>query len=197
MDIPGEDDYRPSLVAERRDDLIMISGCSGGGKSSLLDALSRAGQRVWPEPGRQVVKEQMAIGGDALPWLDLGKFVDLTISRSMNFMISAAAVPGQSFFDRGIIDQISGLEHAGLPVPDHFMRAAELFRYRPQVFIVPPWREVYRNDSERQHGFDDAVSANEALVAAWKRFGYQTVIIPRASVGERARFVLDHIHNAS
>lgn len=43
---------------------IVLSGCSGGGKSSLLTELGRRGHTVVPEAGRQVVREQMLIGVD-------------------------------------------------------------------------------------------------------------------------------------
>ena len=47
---------------------VIISGCSGGGKSTLLsEKLVRRGYFVVLEPGRQIVKEQHAIDGEGLP----------------------------------------------------------------------------------------------------------------------------------
>ncbi len=40
--------------------LVAVSGCSGGGKSALLAEMAARGYRVFPEPGRQVVKEGWA-----------------------------------------------------------------------------------------------------------------------------------------
>ena len=57
---PIEDDYQPRLIAEKTDRLVVLSGCSGGGKSSLLTELGRRGFGAFEEPGRQVVKEQIA-----------------------------------------------------------------------------------------------------------------------------------------
>ena len=48
--------------------LVVVSGCSGGGKSTLLAEMARRGYLVFPEPGRQIVKEELFIGGDGLPW---------------------------------------------------------------------------------------------------------------------------------
>ncbi len=103
-----EDSYDPSLVVPAADQLVIISGCSGGGKSTLLAELACQGHAVREEAGRQVVKEQIFIGGNALPWADAGKFVELTISRTMHNMISAARTGRLTFFDRGIIDQVVG-----------------------------------------------------------------------------------------
>jgi hypothetical protein len=41
------------------DRLVVVSGCSGGGKSTLLVEMMRRGYQVYPEPGRQIVKEQL------------------------------------------------------------------------------------------------------------------------------------------
>jgi predicted ATPase len=46
---------------------VVLSGCSGGGKSTLLIELGRRGYATEEEPGRRVVKEEMLGGGLALP----------------------------------------------------------------------------------------------------------------------------------
>lgn len=46
---------------------VIISGCSGGGKSTLLDELKQRGYPVVPEAGRRIVQEEMQAGGQALP----------------------------------------------------------------------------------------------------------------------------------
>ena len=78
-----EQEYQPQIVAQKRDKFVVLSGCSGGGKSSLLAELGRRGFAIYEEPGRQVVKEQLLIGGDALPWDNIDLFLELTISRSI------------------------------------------------------------------------------------------------------------------
>jgi len=62
-----EDGYRPSSVTDGPCRAVVITGCSGGGKSTLLAELGRRGHRVFPEAGRQIVREQDWIGGDARP----------------------------------------------------------------------------------------------------------------------------------
>ena len=54
----------------QRTGLFVISGCSSGGKSSLLAELARRGFATAEEPGRRVVREELASGGDALPWIN-------------------------------------------------------------------------------------------------------------------------------
>lgn len=189
----NEDDYQPGSVAHACDRLVVLSGCSGGGKSALLTAIGAHGHAIYAEPGRQVVKEQNLIGGDALPSRNIEQFAALTISRSMHHMTLGAQNSGLSFFDRGIIDQISGMAHTGLNVPDHFIAAAARLRYHHRVFVVPPWPEIYRTDSERQHGFDAAVASYEHLLKTYSRFDYETVEVPRLPVAARADFILEHL----
>jgi predicted ATPase len=185
-----EDHYVPANVGRARDKFVVLSGCSGAGKSSLLDGLALRGYRVFPEPGRQVIREQAYIGGDATPGRDVLKFLDLTISRTMHHMITAASTQDRVFFDRSIVDQINGFGLLKLEVPEHLGKAVELFRYHHRVFILPPWPEIFRNDAERTHSFDEAVASYTALLKTYERLGYELVFVPRMGVGERVDFVL-------
>jgi predicted ATPase len=183
-------DYAPERVRGKAQQFVVLSGCSGGGKSSLLAELGRRGFATWEEPGRQVVKEQLLIGGSALPWGNVDRFLELTISRSIHHLVTAARSDAMGFFDRGIIDQISGYGSRGLEIPAHVSAAAERFRYRQTVFVVPPWQEIFANDSERRHSFADSVAMYEALVETYKSFGYRPVVVPKSDVSARADFVL-------
>lgn len=190
MALMSEDGYLPSNVTARRCRAVVITGCSGGGKSTLLTELARRGYRVFPEAGRQIVREQDWIGGNALPWTGPEKFVELLLSRAMHQLISAASEPGLAFFDRSVVEPLSGLARMGLPVPDHFVRAGDLCRYDETVFVAPPWPEIHHTDAERRHGFGEALAEYEPLLAAYRRLGYRLVELPRTDVATRADFVL-------
>jgi predicted ATPase len=96
------------------------------------------------------------------------------------------------FFDRGVPDVVGYLRLLGLPVPAHMDRAARTFRYNRRVFIAPPWAEIFRGDRERRQTFEEAVRTYEAMVATYRLYGYQLVELPRSSVEQRARFVVEH-----
>ena len=185
-----EDGYLPSNVTARRCRAVVITGCSGGGKSTLLTELGRRGYRVFAEAGRQIVREQDWIGGDALPWTAPAKFAELLLSRAMHQLISAAAEPGLAFFDRGVVEPLSGLARMGLPVPGHFIRAGEVCRYDETVFVAPPWPEIHHTDAERRHGLDEALAEYEPLLATYRRLGYRLVELPKIDVAARADFLL-------
>ena len=58
------------------------------------------------------------------------------------------------------------------------------------MFLTPPWPEIYVNDPERRHGFEEAVAEYERLTAAYPEIGYELVILPKTDVETRADFLL-------
>ena len=167
----------------------MISGCSGGGKSTLLGELARRGYAVVEEPGRRIVREEMQGDGSALPWVDGVAFARRAVAMSLDDRAAAAARPGLVFFDRGLIDAAAGLQHlTGEPALAELGRR---HRYHRGVFLAPPWPEIYVNDPERPHGFEDAVAEYDRLLAAYPALGYEVLVLPKTGVAERADFVLE------
>lgn len=168
--------------------LVVLSGCSGGGKSALLAEMAVRGYATFPEPGRQVVKEEELVGGDALPWIDARRFSERCIARAAHFFNSARPETGPVLFDRSIIDAVAALARIG-EVPAPCAAAARAYRYGPRVFMLPPWPELFAPDAERRHAFDAAVAEYEDLMRAYPAHGYTTVVVPKASVAARADFL--------
>lgn len=170
------------------DRFIILSGCSGGGKSTLLEALKLRGYHIVEEPGRRIVIEELQGDGSALPWVDAPAFARRAIAMSLKDREDATAFPGTVFFDRGLIDAASALEHmTGEPV---LASLGRMHRYSRHVFLTPPWPEIYVGDRERRHDFSAAVSEYDRLSAAYPTLGYEIHVLPKVSVGERADFVL-------
>jgi predicted ATPase len=65
------------------DRFVVISGCSGGGKSTLLEELAARGYAVVEEPGRRIVQEELAGNGAALPWVDAAAFARRAIAVAL------------------------------------------------------------------------------------------------------------------
>ncbi|MDP9590316.1 UNVERIFIED_ORG: putative ATPase [Shinella zoogloeoides] len=170
------------------DRFIVLSGCSGGGKSTLLDELRRRGHATVEEPGRRIVQAELAAGGSALPWRDMAAFAHRAIDLALADRARMQDHPGLVFFDRGLIDAACALEaHGGERVLEGLAAA---HRYHRKVFLTPPWPEIYAGDAERRHGFDAALEEYEQLEQAYPRLGYETVVLPKVSVEARADFVL-------
>ena len=58
---------------------VVLSGGSGGGKSTLLAQSERRGYAVVFEPGRRIAEEQQRGIGLALPWVGLSALANQAI----------------------------------------------------------------------------------------------------------------------
>jgi len=192
-----EREYSFEGASSQQKNLIVVTGCSGGGKSTLLAELARLGEQVFEEPGRQIVKEQDLIGGPAMPWTNSPGFAELCLSRSMHNIALALRSGRRAFFDRGIVDAYGSFEHVGLQAPDHFRHAAERLRYNSEVFVVPPWPEIFAMDAERRHDLDAALAAHADLVATYQQLGYRLIEVPRIEPRARAEFVVAHLAHSA
>lgn len=170
-----------------RDHLVLITGCSGGGKSTLLAELAARGHRVVKEPGRRIVAQELASGGSALPWIDMVAFGRRALEMARQDYAAAKDLGGWTFFDRGLVDAAVGLEHL-TRIPAVESLAGD--RYHHRVFMAPPWPGIHRTDKERRHGMDEAVAEYERLLVAYPALGYEVILLPKVSVAERADFVL-------
>jgi len=173
---------------------VVLSGCSGGGKSALLAELSRRGFATVPEPGRRIVAEEMRGEGAALPWVDLAAFARRAVEMARRDRAAFATSAGWVFFDRGLVDAASALEDAtGEPALEPLRRS---HRYNQTVFLTPPWPEIYVGDAERRHGLDESVAEYERLRRVYPSLGYRVVVLPKVAVEARADIVLEELQFA-
>jgi len=170
------------------DNFVLITGCSGGGKSSLLAHLAARGHAVVEEPGRRIVRQARGPDDPVLPWNDPAAFARRAVELALADREAAREVPGWVFFDRGLVDAASALEAAtGEPALQALDRA---HRYHRRVFLAPPWPQIHAADAERRHDFDAALEEHRRLEAALPALDYEVVVLPRTPVAARADFVL-------
>ncbi len=171
----------------------IVTGGPGSGKSSLIDALSRRGFAHMPEAGRAIIRDQVRIGGQALPWADRAAFAELMLGWDLRSYHEAAAIPGPVLMDRGIPDVVGYLTLCGLPVPAHAEAAARRYRYNPRVFLAPYWEEIFTRDAERKQDQAEAKATCRIMAETYKRLGYTLITLPKVGIEERADFVLAHL----
>lgn len=165
---------------------IVITGAPGSGKTAVLGALAHLAVVV-PEPARELIAEDRASTGedslDHRPQL----FVDRLVARSVE---KYDAVEGSdiAFFDRALPDCVAYAHILGVD-PSVAKRAARSRRYDDQVFILPPWEDIYTTDDMRKMRFADARPFQAALVGAYAGLGYELVEVPQVDLESRARFV--------
>lgn len=165
---------------------ILITGCSGGGKSALLAALATAGHATVPEPGRRIVAEELAGDGAALPWVNPGRFARRALEMAR---ADLAAMTGDLiFFDRGMIDAAVALRQSeGIALETSLGGSSP---YDDPVFVAPPWPEIYATDPERRHGLADAMAEHDFILKGLADLGHRAIMLPKLPVLERLDFVL-------
>jgi predicted ATPase len=167
---------------------VVISGCSGGGKSTLLIELGQRGYATVEEPGRRIVREEIFGAGLTLPWVNGAAFARRAIEIALADRAAASRETGWVFFDRGLLDAAAALQHlSGEPT---LANLGEAHRYHRKVFLAPPWPEIYVTNSERRHSLNEAVAEYQRLLYLFPLLGYEVTILPKAGVHERANFVL-------
>lgn len=168
-----------------------MSGCSGGGKSTLLRALKSKGFEAVNEAGRRIVKAEAIISGTALPWTDVRAFLEKAIALALKDYEEHSAFSGPLFFDRSLVDLILAYSHiTGLKSYDHLLSEKP---YGRRVFLTPPWPEIYVMDAQRQHSFEDAKKEYDRLKTGWASLGYEVILIPKADVETRVAFVSQYM----
>jgi predicted ATPase len=172
------------------DRLFVVTGGPGSGKSTLVNALAEHGICSMPEAGRAIIQDQLAIGGQALPWSDRRAYAELMLAWEIRSYRAALGLTGPVIFDRGVPDVLGYLRLSELPIPAHVDQAARIFRYHQRVFIAPPWREIFTTDAERKQSFEEAEITYQVMVETYSTLGYNLVPLPLDSLQERVRFVL-------
>lgn len=174
-------------------DLVVVTGGPGSGKTTLIDLLRDHGFATAPEAGRAIIQHQRRIGGTGLPWRDPVLFAELMLSWDIRSYDWARTRPGPVFFDHAVPCVAGYFTLLGKRVPEHVEAAVAAFRYRPTVFLAPPWPEIYRTDAERDQSPSEARRTHEAMAETYTRYGYDLVELPRSTPQERLRFVLRHV----
>ncbi len=170
-------------------DSFVITGGPGAGKTSLIDELRKRGFSCVDEVARQIIKEQTESGKNALPWGNIGAYTNLMLSRSVESFVEHRQRFPIVFFDRGIPDTLAYAKLTGQEMTPEMNDSAELYRYNPDVFILPAWEEIYRTDTERKQSFREAVATFEVMKEIYAACGYRLREVPEASISERADFV--------
>ena len=160
-------------MPEPTDKFFVLTGGPGSGKTALIEALGARGFATVPEAGRGIIRDQVAIGGSALPWAEPALFTEMMLAWEMRSHAAAIREAAPVFFDRGVPDTLAYLQLCGLPVPEHMKVAARRFRYGRRVFIAPPWPEIGEQGEERRPTPADARRTCEAMAAIYPQFGYE------------------------
>lgn len=168
----------------------VMTGAPGAGKTTLLEAAAAAGYATSPEVARRILQQP---GGMDLRARDpLGFAEAMTAAHAREFE-AAQRRGGLVLFDRGLPDVVGFLDVSGLPVPAGIDRTVRALRYAGPILRAPAWAEIYTQDPERIQDWDQAVASDEAVTAAWRRYGYDVTNLPFVPVDRRLAFLRDRV----
>lgn len=173
--------------------LIAITGAPGAGKISVLSVLASRGYACVPEAARQIILEQQAAGGDALPWRDTTAHLGLMVTRSVDSYLDHQHAHRPTFFDRGLPDSLGYARLICSPNEHEVKAACDRYRYASTVFAAAPWCAIYATDDQRKQTFDQAMTSFQHVLNAYHACGYRTLLLPEATPEERADFVLSYL----
>jgi len=179
----------------QKDNFFILTGGPGAGKTTLLLELQRRGYICIPEAARIIIKEQIDCNGNALPWGNIRKYAKLMLEHSIKDYMDHLSNMNIHFFDRGIPDTYGYMKLTGLPIQAELKKAVCNYKYNPKVFILPPWQEIYQNDTERKQDWKEAINTYHTMKSIYTELGYELIEIPLLSVYERASFVITEIDN--
>lgn len=172
---------------------IALIGGPSTGKTTLINALRSDGYYCMEEISRQVTIDAQKKGIDQLFLEDPLLFSQqLLIGRQNQFNQADSLKQDLVFFDRGLPDVIAYLDYLGSSYPDNFKKVCGQSKY-DYVFILNPWKAIYKQDNERYETFEQSLIINEYLVRSYTKFGYTPIDIPFGTVKDRIDFIVNYL----
>lgn len=172
---------------------IVITGGPGTGKSSIVHELEKRGETCLHEISRQVTLEAQKEGIAQLfleqPLLFSQKLLE---GRLNQFHKANSKDSDHIFIDRGLPDVVAYMDYFNTEYPEHFHKTCEEHQYE-KVFILPPWKEIYKSDNERYESFEEALKISSYLYSTYIKYGYEPIEVPKTGILERTEFILSKL----
>jgi predicted ATPase len=179
------------LIVQKK--IKVIIGGPGTGKTSIIDELNARGYCCYPEISREVTMEAKKQGIDQLFLEQPLLFSELLLEGRKKQYLEALNEPHEVvFIDRGIPDVLAYMHYIGDSYPSFFDAACRENIYS-EVYILPPWKEIYVSDEARYENYEQSELIHNHLVETYTKYGYNLIEVPKDSLDNRILFILDKI----
>lgn len=168
---------------------VVLTGGPGAGKTAVIEVLRTKGYEAAEDAARSIIRARKAAGLAPRPGPRV--FAQQILKKEIENYRRVMRSP--AFFERGVADAAGLLFGAGTLDDQDADRMIKRYRY-DQVFLFPPWEEIYCVDDERDHTFDHAVRVYESTSAWYRRHGYELIEVPLGTPDARADFVLTRVN---
>jgi predicted ATPase len=170
---------------------VILTGGPGAGKTTLLTALAGRGYACVHDSARAIIQGRVRRGLSAQP--DPAEFATATLHMDIERYRQAPTEADLVFFDRAIPDALCMLNDLGLLSMAEAGQSLLDFPYSHEVFVAPPWEEIYATDNERDQRFDESVGVFRRASEWYGALGFELIELPCVSVDERCEFVLQRL----
>jgi predicted ATPase len=179
------------VVSNRR---VIFTGGPCAGKTTLLTALAEQGYASVHDSARAIIQDRLRRGLSARP--DPAAFATATLRMDIERYRQAPTDADLVFFDRAIPDALCMLNDLGLLSMAEARQSVLDFPYFRQVFVAPPWEEIYTTDNERDQRFTESVRVHRCASDWYGALGFELIELPRVSVEQRCEFVLQRLRGS-
>ncbi|WP_299781488.1 ATP-binding protein [uncultured Formosa sp.] len=174
---------------------IVITGGPGTGKSSIIQELQKKGYSCLEEISRQVTLDARENGVEHMFLTQPLLFSEhLLKGRESQFHEANTILKPFVFIDRGVHDVLAYMDFIGDVYPESFKNVCNSLAY-DHIFILKPWKEIYKSDAVRYESFEQALEIHECLVKTYEGFNYTLIDVPFDTVENRASYILNEIQS--
>ena len=172
---------------------IVITGGPGSGKTTLISFLLENGFQCQNEISREVIIEAQREGIDQLFLTDPILFSQkLLEGRLKQFQEIHHFEKSHIFYDRGLPDITAYMDFTNVDYPNTFKKTCHNNRY-DTVFLLPPWKEIYKQDNERYESFEEAQKIHDCLLNGYDQYGYDVIEVPFGTLEDRMHFITNNL----
>lgn len=167
--------------------LIILTGPPGSGKTTLIEALRERGIVCVDEYARRVIAKERQTGGRGTSEQDPALFIHLMAKCALDDYTQWQDTTTPVVFDRGLPDLIAYAGTADLD-PAEIISLSQKHRYNQTVLYTPPWSEIYTQDEERRATYEQTEAFARALERGYDDLGYKLIEVPKVPFDERIEF---------
>ena len=173
---------------------VVFSGGPGAGKTALLDELRLLGYATMRDSARSIIAERLR--SNLSPRPGPLEFAQQVLAQDAQSYLGYTQPTDLVFYDRGVVDALCMLDQVA-PLGERELGTLLMkYAYHRQVFMFPPWQEIYRNDFERDQSFIEAERVHNRVTGWYVRCGYELIEVPKVSVQLRMEYVLQVLGRA-
>lgn len=174
---------------------IVLTGGPGTGKTTILSELKKREYLCLPEVSRSIIsKAQKERGIQQLFLTHPEEFNEQLLNGRIAQFESCKTHLNETyiFLDRGIPDILAYNNFIDNYSDQKLHDAVNTYQY-DFVFIFPPWRAIFKNDSERYESFEQAEKIHKNIYETYFKLNCDVSIVPFGNVVDRANYILNVI----